>query len=157
MRRINPDQPLSDVRTIEENLTRQGRAYPLFSTTLFTLFAAVALVLAVAGIFSVISYVVTRRTREFGIRMALGARSNDVIALVAGMTIRLMLIGIGIGLAASLALGHLIASYVEGWDPRDPIAFVSVALVLLAASAIACYFPASRAVRIQPMTALRHE
>ena len=157
MRKINPDQPLSEIRTIEDNITRQSLAYPLFSTILFSLFAGVALLLAVAGIYSVISYVVTRRTREFGIRIALGARDWDVLALVGGTTARLMLLGIVIGFAGSLALSHWIATYVESWNPSDPIAFLAVATLLLAAAAAACYLPASRALRIQPMTALRHE
>lgn len=157
MRKINPDQPLLEIRPLDENLRQQGLAYPRFSTTLFTLFAAVALSLAAAGIFSVVSFAVTRRTREFGIRMALGAKAGDILSLVSGMTARLMLVGIVIGLAASLALGRVISNYLEGWNPKDPVALVGVTVILLLAAATACYIPARRAVRIQPMTALRHE
>ena len=155
--RLDPDQPISDAFTLDEILDREAHAYPRFSTTLFSIFGAVALLLATAGIFSVVSYVVARRTREFGIRMALGARPADVLTLVAGMTARLMLVGIGIGLAGSLALSRVIANYVQGWDPKDPVAFLSVVAVLVGAAMAACLLPAQRAVSIQPMAALRHE
>jgi predicted permease len=150
------DQPLTQVMTLDERITAET-AYPRFSTTLFSIFAGVALLLAGSGLYSVVSYVVARRTHEFGIRLALGARSADVLRLVAGMTARLMIIGIAIGLACSLALNRVIANYVTGWDPKDPLAFIAVIVTLLSAALLASLLPARRAVSIQPMTALRHD
>jgi predicted permease len=156
IRAEDPDQPLTQVMTLDEVLRTQT-AYPRFSTTLFSIFAGVALLLAAPGLYSVVSYVVARRTHEFGIRMALGARAVDVLRLVAAMTIRLMILGILLGLACSLALNRVIANYVTGWDPKDPLAFAAVIATLLGAALLASLPPARRAVSIQPMTALRHD
>jgi predicted permease len=156
-RAVDPDQPLSDVMTLEESNSRFNLSYPRFSTILFSIFASVGLLLAAAGLYSVVSYVVTRRTHEFGIRMALGARAGDVLRLVTGTIARLILTGIAIGLASSLALSRVIADYVRGWDPQDPVAFLGVTLVFLCVGATACFFPARKAIAIQPMDALRHE
>src|SRR5207249_4130495 len=125
--------------------------YPLFSTTLFSIFASVGLILAATGLYSVVSFIVTRRTHEFGIRMALGARRSDVLSLVMGMTARLMFTGIAIGLVGSVALSRLISNFVQGWDPKDPIAFLAVIGVLLAVAFVACWLPTRRATSIQPM------
>jgi putative ABC transport system permease protein len=157
VRAVDPDQPVLSALTLDEVLTQQDRAYPQFSTTLFSIFAAVGLLLAATGLFSVVSFVVARRTHEFGIRMALGAQSGDILRLISGMTARLILTGILIGLAASLALSRVTAKYVDGWDPRDPLAFASVATVLLVVALAASWIPARRAMAIQPSAALRHE
>jgi putative ABC transport system permease protein len=157
VRAVDPDQPLSEIMTLDERISRFATSYPRFSTTLFGVFAAVALALAASGIYSVISYVVARRTHEFGIRMALGAKAADVLALVAGMTLRLMIAGILIGLVCTLALTGVIANYVTGWNPKDPGAFIAVACILLGVGIVAAWLPTRRALRIQPMTALRHE
>lgn len=156
VRSDDPDQPLTLVMTLEEHL-RTDFAYPRFSTTLFSIFAGVALLLASSGLYSVVSYLVARRTHEFGIRMALGARSADLLSLVAGMTARLMSAGIAIGLACSLALNRVTAKYVTGWDPKDPVAFAAVIATLIAAALLASLLPARRAVSIQPLRALRHD
>jgi putative ABC transport system permease protein len=156
VRAEDPDQPVTNVMTLEERL-RFETAYPRFSTTLFGIFAAVALLLSVSGLYSVVSYVVARRTHEFGIRMALGARKPDVLRIVAGTTMRLMLIGIVLGLGCTFMMTHVIATYVTGWNPKDPLAFVAVIAALLAASLMASIMPARRAVSIQPISALRHD
>ena len=142
VRTVDPDQPLTQIQTLEERM-RAETAYPRFSTTLFSIFASVALLLAASGLYSVVSFVVARRTHEFGIRIALGAGYADVLRLVAGMTARLMLIGIAIGLACSLALNRVIANHVTGWDPKDPVAFAAVIATLLAAALLASLLPAS--------------
>jgi predicted permease len=157
IRSVDADTPVSRTMTLTEFLSRSERAYPRFSTTLFSIFASVGLILAATGLYSVVSFVVTRRTHEFGIRMALGARATDVLYLVMGMTARLMFAGIAIGLAGSVALSRVIANYIQGWDPKDPIAFLAVTAVLLAVALVACWFPTRRATAIQPMSALRHE
>lgn len=157
VRSVNPEQAIAQERTLDEVLSLQERAYPRFSSTLFTIFAAVALLLAASGIYSVVSFVVTQRTHEFGIRMALGARAADVLQLVAGMTARLMLTGIAIGLLGAFSLSKIIGRYVDGWDPKDPIAFIVVTTVMLGVGLVACWAPTYRAASIAPMIALRHE
>jgi putative ABC transport system permease protein len=156
VRAEDPDQPLFQIQTLDE-VMRTQTAYPRFSTTLFSIFAGVALLLAASGLYSVVSYVVARRTHEFGIRIALGAGAADVLRLVAGMTARLMIVGILIGLGCSLALNRVIANYVIGWDPKDPLAFAAVIATLLGAAVLASLLPARRAISIQPMNALRHD
>jgi len=156
VRAIDPDQPLTQIVTLDKVMQTQT-AYPRFSTTLFSIFAGVALLLAASGLYSVVSFVVARRTREFGIRIALGARTTDVLRLVAGMTVWLMLVGIAIGLACSVALNRVIANYVTGWDPKDPFAYVAVIATLFAAALLASLLPARRAISIEPTTALRHD
>jgi predicted permease len=157
LRVVDPEQPVNDVMTMNEWFARWDSAYPRFSTALFSIFAGVGLLLAAMGLYSVVSYVVSRRTHEFGLRMALGASETDVLGLVAGTTARLVLGGFLIGLAGSLALGSVIAHYVSGWNPRDPVAYLAVSGILLAVAAIATFVPARRAIAIQPMVALRHE
>jgi putative ABC transport system permease protein len=148
---------VTQIRTLEEVLHDFERAYPRFSTTLFSIFAAVGLILATTGIYSLVSYTVSRRTHEFGIRMALGARPMDVVGLVVGKTARLMASGILIGLVASLALSDVIARYVTGWNPKDPVAFAAVIFVLAIVAMLACWLPAYRATKIEPTVALRNE
>lgn len=157
IRRVDADQPVTEIRTLDEILHDFERAYPRFSTTLFSLFAAVALLLATTGIYSLVSYTVSRRTHEFGIRMALGARPLDVVGLVVGKTARLTAVGIVIGVSASLALSSVIARYVTGWNPKDPVAFAAVVFVLTVVVMLACWLPALRATKIEPTVALRHD
>ncbi len=150
-------QPPMGMSTLEEILADSQFAYPRFSTVLFTIFGVVGLLLAGTGLYSVVSYTVTQRTQELGIRIALGAMRRDVLRLVGGMTAKLMLTGMAIGLAASLALSRVIAHHVQGWDPNDPAAFVAVSLLLMAVALGACWRPARRATRIRPVNALRHQ
>jgi predicted permease len=157
VRTVDADQPVTQIRTLEELLHDFERAYPRFSTTLFSIFGAVALLLASTGMYSLVSYTVSRRTHEFGIRMALGARPRDVLLLVIGTTARLMAAGIAIGLAASLALSSVTARYISGWNPKDPMAFAAVILVLTLVALLASWLPAHRATKIEPTVALRHE
>ena len=154
---VDAVQPAGDMRTLDELIERSERAYPRFSTMLFTIFAIVGLLLAATGLYSVVSYTVMHRTHEFGIRMALGARRTDILSLVASMAAKLMVTGVAIGLGGSLALSGVIEHYVQGWDPKDPTAFLAVTLVLLAVAVAACWVPVRRATAIEPVTALRHE
>jgi ABC-type antimicrobial peptide transport system permease subunit len=152
---VDPDQP-PFVQTLEETLD-QSRVHPRFTTVLFSVFAAVGLLLSASGIFSVVSYTATRRIPEFGIRRALGATDSDIVRLVTGTTAKLLVIGLVIGIGGVLGLSSVIQAYVQGWDPRDPIAFATVIALLLVVALVACWVPARRATAIQPVQALREE
>ncbi|HUG81881.1 MAG TPA: ABC transporter permease [Bryobacterales bacterium] len=153
---VNADQPNTFVQTLEKKL-EEFRVHPRFTTVLFSVFAAVGLLLAASGIFSVVSYTATRRVQEFGIRRALGATDSDILSLVIGTTAKLLVIGLVIGIGGVLALSSVIQSYVQGWDPRDPVAFATVIALLLFVALVACWIPARRAAAIQPVQALREE
>ena len=157
LRSIDSDLPVTQVRTLEEYLSRFERAYPRFSMTLFTIFAGLGLLLAATGLYSVVSYAVAQRTQEFGIRMALGARPRHVLQLVAGSVTALIAAGSFAGLAGSLALSGTIARFVAGWNPHDPVAYVAVVAVLAFTGLLACWLPARRATGIEPADALRHD
>jgi ABC-type antimicrobial peptide transport system permease subunit len=120
-------------------------------------FAALAMVLASIGLYGVMSYTVTQRTRELGVRVALGAGAHDVLGLVLKQGVRLALVGVGIGLVAALALTRVMKSMLFGVGTTDPATFVAVPLMLIAVAALASYLPARRATRVDPIEALRAE
>jgi ABC-type antimicrobial peptide transport system permease subunit len=124
---------------------------------LFGIFAGLALVLAALGLYGVVAYAASQRTQEFGIRMALGARSADVLRLVLGQGMKLALAGVGLGIMATLALGRLLTALLFGVQPTDPWILAAVALVLAAVAMAACWLPARRATRVAPVDALRGE
>ncbi len=156
---IDPDVAIGDVQTMED-LAWRSIARPRFNTLLLTALALVALALAVVGIYGMMSYAVSQRTREIGIRMALGANSGDVLKLVIRHGMTLTLIAVGVGLALSFALTRLLSGWL-GWlyqvKPTDPVTFVGVSLLLSAVAFLACYIPARRATKLNPMETLRHE
>jgi putative ABC transport system permease protein len=149
-------QPIGRPGTVEEELGFQS-AQAKFVMSLFAIFAAIGLCLAAAGIYSVLSYLVTERTHEIGVRMALGAARSGILWLVVRRGLVLTLIGIAIGLAGSLALNRLIASQLVGITATDPLTFLAVAVVLTLVAIAACLLPAQRAARVDPMVALRYE
>jgi putative ABC transport system permease protein len=128
-----------------------------FLMTLMVIFAAVALLLAAVGIFGVLSYQMSRRTREIGIRMALGSTPRSVMGLVLREVLLVVFAGVAIGLAAAFGLSRFLASELFGVQPTDPLTFIAVAVVLTCVALLACYVPARRAMRVDPMVALRYE
>jgi putative ABC transport system permease protein len=128
-----------------------------FNLILIAFFAGIALLLATAGVFGVMAYSVSRRTREIGVRIALGARSRDVLAMILAQGVRTIAIGIGMGLIGSLALARIVQSLLFGINATDPLTLAAVVALLVAAALLACYLPARRAAKIDPMVALRYE
>jgi putative ABC transport system permease protein len=154
IRSIDPSAVLLDVSTLEGRLEQQN-APRRFQTLLLSLFAAVALVLAGAGIFAMMHYSVAQRTKEIGIRMAIGARRVNVVRMILGEGFVLVGAGVGAGLAGSVALAQAIRSLLFEVEPGDPLTLSAVALLLAAIALLACYIPARRATRVDPMLALR--
>jgi predicted permease len=151
---LDPEQPIADVRTMEQWVGRslEGRRAPMM---LFTLFGAVALILSAIGIYGVLAFNVAQRVREFGIRQALGADSGSILSLVLKQGLVTTGVGLVIGLAASFALAHYLRTLLFSVEPRDWTVFTAVTLLLLVVAILACYVPARRATRIDPMVALR--
>ncbi|MGH9470575.1 MAG: ABC transporter permease, partial [Terriglobia bacterium] len=147
---------VNSVQTVNE-MERTSLAAQRFTVILMAIFAALALALAAIGIYGVISYSVSQRTHEIGIRMALGAQSRDVLRHVLGQGMVLALIGVGIGIAAALGLTRFMVSLLYAVKPTDPLTFIAVALILLGVALLACYIPARRATQVDPVVALRHE
>ena len=157
--RLDPDLPIYDLMTFEEHMSGSFFALmPLrMGATLAGVQGLLALFLSILGLYSVVSYGVTSRTREIGVRMALGATNQNVVQLVSREGMRLTLIGLGIGVVFALVVAFGISSVVYGVKPFDPVALPSVVILLVATAAIACWIPARRATKVDPMTALRSE
>ncbi|MCU1258965.1 MAG: hypothetical protein JWO80_1850 [Bryobacterales bacterium] len=156
VRAVDGNQPITLTRTLEDWLNT-ATAYPRFATFLFGVFGAIGMLLAAAGVFSVVAYSVAQRTREFGIRMALGAEPHDVGKLVLLTAGRVLAAGLFVGLALSILVSRMLADRMQGMGTADPLLFVAVSAVLTIAATAACFLPAWSAVRVQPMEALRHE
>jgi putative ABC transport system permease protein len=152
----NRDTIVSDNES-EEDVVARSIASQRFSVMLLGIFAAMALLLASIGIYGVLSYLVAQRTQEIGVRMALGARHVDVLRLVLVDGARMMMVGVAIGVLAALGLTHWMSSMLFGVTPTDPLTFVAVAAALCGIGLCACYVPAHRAMRVDPILALRHE
>ena len=153
---VDPLVPTGRVRTMQQVLSH-SLALRSFLMTMLSLFAALAIVLACVGIYGVISYAVSQRTREIGVRIALGAVPGDVLRLVLSEALKLIIIGVVLGVAAALALTRAMAGVLYGVSAADPVIFLSVVLVLVSVSVAACYVPARRATRVDPIVALRYE
>jgi putative ABC transport system permease protein len=153
---VDKDQPIAKIRTMEQ-VVSESTAPRRFNMLLLSLFAGVALLLASIGIYGVISYSVTQRTREIGIRSALGAQRFDILKLVIGQGMFLALIGVGVGLVASFALTRGLSSLLFGVSTTDPLVFIEVTALLLFIAVMACYLPARRATKVNSMVALRYE
>jgi ABC-type antimicrobial peptide transport system permease subunit len=153
---VDATQPIAFVRALDDFL-KIDLAYPRFATFLFGIFGAIGLTLACTGIFSVVSYAVSRRTREFGIRMALGATPGNVLRLVLGSTGRVLAMGFVLGAILSAVSDRALAGKLEGIGVASPMILVAVTGVLAIAALLACGVPAHTATRVQPVDALRHE
>ncbi|HEV2350543.1 MAG TPA: ABC transporter permease [Terriglobia bacterium] len=156
MRGLDSGLAMFRARTMDEVIagnTQDAR----FQALLLGAFAAVAVLLAVVGLYGVMSYLVAQRTREIGIRMALGAQKADALRMVIGQGLKLAITGVAIGIAAALGLTRFFSSLLYGVKPTDPLTFVAVSIILTAVALLACYIPARRATKVDPMVALRHE
>ncbi|MGH9732777.1 MAG: FtsX-like permease family protein, partial [Candidatus Acidiferrales bacterium] len=153
---IDKNLPVTDIESFPDALG-ESVSQERFRTYLLGSFSAIALVLAAIGIFGVISYSASQRTHEIGIRMALGARRRDVLLLILGQGAKLALFGLGLGAVVAFLLTRLMTSLLYGVSPTDPVTFVAMAIVLLGVTLLACYIPARRAMRVDPMVALRYE
>jgi predicted permease len=153
---VDPEQPIANLGTLEQSVgnTLQTRRIML---TLLGLFAGTALVLACIGIYGVMTYTVAQRTREIGIRIALGAAASQVVTLVLQSGMKLVLIGLGIGVLGSIGAGRLIASQLYSVSSIDPVVLILVAVALLSVTLLACWLPARKATRVNPIEALRAE
>ena len=153
---IDKEQPVHDVQAMD-HIVDDTISQRRFNMLLLTIFAATALVMAAVGIYGVLAYAVSRRTREIGIRIALGAQTRDVFRLIGREGFVLVLAGIGIGLAGALALTRLMSSLLFGVGPTDAATLAAVPVVLAVVALLACYLPTRRAARVDPTVALRHD
>jgi putative ABC transport system permease protein len=153
---LDPDQPIYSPRTMDE-IRGESVAGERLNLTLLSLFAGIALVLAIVGIYGVMSYSVTQRTHEIGIRMAIGARPVDVFKMIMGNGMKLALIGVAIGLVGAYWLTRFMATMLFGVEPRDAMTFASIPVLLIAVALLACYLPGRRATKVEPTISLRYE
>jgi ABC-type antimicrobial peptide transport system permease subunit len=158
LREIDPDLPLLQITPYVDLMQKSPNLWIVkLGAMLFGAFGSIALLLAVVGVYGVKAYAVACRTREIGIRMALGAHRRDVFALIMRQGAMQTALAVGVGLLLSLAAGRVLARILYDVSPTDPLALVSASLMLATAALLACFFPASRATRVNPMTALRTE
>ena len=153
---IDPDQPVTHIMTMDQVLAESIGDWR-FYMRLLGIFAGIAVLLAAVGIYGVMSYSVNERTHEFGVRVALGALPGDVLGLVAGLGLKLAGIGVVIGILLALGLTRLITRFLFGVKPTDPVTYAAVAIALVFVALVGCYIPARRAMRVDPMVALRYE
>jgi len=154
--KLDPAQPVSNLKTVER-MIHETTSPKRIMTAMMGVFAAVALLLAGVGLYAVMAYAVSHRTHEIGVRMALGARSRDIMRLVTGQGLKLTLVGLALGMAGAVALTRVMEPLLYGVTATDPLTFILISLALAGAALLACWIPARRAMRVDPMVALRCE
>jgi len=156
--KLAPDLPIMDARTMKQTTEGQnGLSVFRTGTTVAAEIGAIALILAVVGIYGIVSFSAAQRTREIGIRMALGGSARDVVGLILRQGVRMVVAGLGIGLLAALGITRVMTRLLVGVSPSDPLTYITVALLLTAVALAACWIPARRATHVDPNTALRYE
>jgi ABC-type antimicrobial peptide transport system permease subunit len=153
---LNPQVPVSEVKTMSA-VVSEAAATPASTASLFVTFAGLALLLGMIGIYGVLSFLVSKRTREIGIRMALGAQRRDVLLLIIKEGAKFSFVGVALGVAGAFGVTRLLASQLYGVSATDPITYAAVAIAMMVVTLLACYIPARRAMRIDPLVALRYE
>ena len=156
MRALEPDLPLFGIQTMDQQLARQRWAFRVFGS-MFAIFALIALALSAVGLYAVTAYSVAQRTQEIGVRMALGAQASQVWWLILRRSLVQLAIGLTIGTAGALGVGKLLESLLVQTGTRDPVTLVSIVALLVFVSLAACFWPARRATRLDPVSALRYE
>jgi putative ABC transport system permease protein len=156
IRALDPDLPLFNIRTMDQNLAQQRWPFRVFGT-MFAVFAVIALVLSAVGLYALTAYSVTQRTQEIGVRMALGAQAPQVWWLIARRALVQLAIGLAIGMPGALGVGKLLQSLLVQTSSSDPTTLISIAVLLTVVAVTACYWPARRATRLDPLVALRYE
>jgi putative ABC transport system permease protein len=154
--KLDPAQPVSNLKTVER-MIHERTSPKRIMTAMMGVFAAIALLLAGVGLYAVMVYAVSQRTHEIGVRLALGARSRDILRLVTGQGLKLTLAGLALGMAGALALTRVMAPLLYGVTATDPLTFILISLLLSFVALLACWLPARRATKVDPMTALRCE
>jgi putative ABC transport system permease protein len=156
VQKLDPDLAVFNVKTMQD-LVGGSLAQPRFRTLLLGVFACMALILAATGLYGVIAYAVTQRTNELGVRMALGAQKSDVLKMVVGEGAQLAAVGIGIGLVVAFPLMRIISRLLFGVNAADPLTFAATSSLILLVALAASYLPALKAIKVDPLVALRHE